>query len=166
MEALFQVTLNNTYRSIDEMIKISFIVISLLLFSNCSMNNTYKDISSDQNPNEAHNELVTKIHIPEDYKFITGVDTDFIRITILDLDKKNCTGFYKDNKFEPINDTFPQIFIGINYLDSVYRQLPATNKLLRLSGKAKFTNWIYLLDTTTCRLYGLISFPDWNGHTK
>ena len=130
------------------------------------MNNTYKDISPDQNPNEAHNELVTKISIPDGYKFIAGVDTDFIRITILDLDKKNCSEFYKKNKFESISDTLPQTFIGINYLDSVYRQLPDNNKLLRLSGKTNYTNWIYLLDTTTCRLYGHISFPDWKGHTK
>src|SRR5678816_3387065 len=94
---------------------ISLIVISFLFFSNCSMKNTYKDISPDQNPNEAHNELVTKIHIPEDYKFITGVDTDFIRITILDLDKKNCIAFYKTNKFEPVIDTLSQTFIGMNY---------------------------------------------------
>jgi len=123
-------------------------------------------MSPDLNPNEYHNELVTKIHIPEDYKFIAGVDTDFIRITILDLDKKNCTEFYKSNKFEPISDTFPQTFIGMNYLDNVYRQLPENNKLLKLSGKKNWTNWIYLLDTTTCRLYGHISFPDLNGHTK
>ena len=123
-------------------------------------------MSPVQNSNEFHNELVTNIHIPEGYKFITGVDTDFIRITILDLDKSKCTEFYKDNKFEPINDTLPQTFIGINYLDSDYRQLPGNNKLLRISGKAKWTTWIYLLDTTTCRLYGQISFPDMNGHTK
>ena len=64
-------------------------------------------MSPGQNPNEYHNELVTKIHIPGDYKFIAGADTDFIRITILDLDKINCTAFYKSNKFEPINDTLP-----------------------------------------------------------
>ena len=123
-------------------------------------------MSPDQNPNEFNNELVTKIHIPEGYNFITGVDTDFIRITILDLDTKNCTEFYKSNKFEPVNDTLPQTFIGMNYLDSVYRLLPDNNKLLKLSGKNNWTNWIYLLDTTTCRLYGHISFPDLNGHTK
>ena len=145
---------------------ISLIVLSFLFFTDCSTNNTYKDISPDQNPNEAHNELVTKIHIPEGYKFITGVDTDFIRITILDLDKINCIKFYKDNKFELINDTLPQTFIGMNYIDSAYRQLPDNNKLLRITGKAKWTNWIYLLDTVTCRLYGHISFPDLNGHTK
>jgi len=144
----------------------SILVISLLFLTNCTNNNTYKDISPGENPNEAHNELVTKIHIPEGYKFIAGVDTDFIRITILDLDKSKCTEFYKSNKFEPVTDTFPQTFIGINYLDSNYRKLPDNNKLLKLSGKAKFTNWVYLLDTTTCRLYGQISFPDWNGHTK
>jgi hypothetical protein len=145
---------------------VSLIVISFLFFNNCSMDKACKDISPDQNPNGAHNELVTKIHIPEGYKFITGVDTDFIRITILDLDKKNCTEFYKTNKFESINDTFHQTFIDMDYLDSVYTQLPDNNKLLRLSGKNNWTNWIYLLDTTTCRLYGHISFPDWYGHTK
>jgi len=144
----------------------SLIVLLLLFYSGCSTNNTYKDISPVQNPNEVHNELVTKISIPEGYTFVAGVDTDFIRITILDLDKKSCTKFYKDNKFEPLNDTSPQIFIGMNYLDSAYRQLPVNNKLLKISGKARFTNWIYLLDTTTCRLYGHISFPDLNGHTK
>ena len=142
------------------------IAISILFFSNCSTNKTYKEMSPEQNPNEFHNELVTKIHIPEGYNFVTGVDTDFIRITILDLDKTNCIKFLKDNKFEPINDTLPQTFIGMNFLDSVYRQLPGNNKLIKLSGKNKWTNWIYLLDTTTCRLYGHISFPDLNGITK
>jgi len=146
--------------------RILLALISFLFLTNCSTNNTYKDISPRENPNEAHNELVTKIHIPEGYKFISGVDTDFIRITILDLDKNKCTEFYKSNNFEPVTDTFPQTFIGIIYLDSNYRKLPDNNKLLKLSGKAKFTKWIYLLDTTTCRLYGQISFPDWNGHTK
>ena len=146
--------------------EISLVFISFLLFSNCSTNNSYKDISPDQNPDEFHNELVTKIHIPEGYKFITGVDTDFIRITILDLDKNKCIEFSRDNKFESIKDTFPQTFIGMNYLDSIYRQLPDNSKLLRISGKVKWTKWTYLLDTATCRLYGHISFPDMNGHTK
>ena len=123
-------------------------------------------MSPDQNPNEFHNELVTKIHIPEDYKFIAGADTDFIRITILDLDKNNCTALYKSNKFEPINDTLPLSPVCWNYLDSSFRQLPDKSKLVRLSGKNNWTNWIYLLDTTTCRLYGHISFPDLNGRTK
>ncbi len=146
--------------------RISLIVISFLFFNNCTMNNTYKDISPDKNPNEAHNELVTKIHIPEVYEFITGVDTDFIRITILDLDKQNCKQIYYSNKLESINNSVPQTFIGMNYLDSAYRKIPDNNKLLRLSGKNNWTTWIYLLDTTNCRLYGQISFPDLNGHTK
>jgi len=123
-------------------------------------------MSPEQNPNEYHNELVTQIHIPEGYTFITGIDSDFIRITIVDLEKLNCKKFYADNKFEPIQDTSSQVFFGLNYLDSIYRQTPSNNKLLKLSGTNSFTTWIYLLDTTTCRLYGQISFPDLKGKTK
>jgi hypothetical protein len=146
--------------------RIFLLFISFLFFSNCSPDNSSKETLTDPKFNKEHNEQVTKIHSPEGYKFNTEVYIDFIRISIIDLDKKNCAKFNKDNKFEPINDTLPQTLIGMNYLDSVYRQLPDNNKLVRISGKAKWTKWIYLLDTTTCRLYCHFSFPDYNGYTK
>src|SRR4051812_35917225 len=102
--------------------------ISFLFFINCSPDNSKKETLINPEFNKEHNEQVTKIRLPEDYKFITEVDIDFIRISIIDLDKKTCSKFYKDNKFEPISDTLPQTLIGIDYLDSAYRQLPGNNK--------------------------------------
>ncbi len=147
------------------MIRVPQLVIFFVLFSSCVLNNP-KDILPAKHPNIEHNELITKVHIPEGSKFITGVDTNFIRITVLDLDKVSCKAFFTSNKFGPVNDTFPQFFVGIGYLDTRYQQLPDNNKLVKLSGKNNWTTWVYLLDTTTCRLYGQISFPDLDGYTK
>ena len=141
-----------------------FIVVSI----SCSPNleNNIKYPQTDSRFNKDHNEQVTKIYLPEDYKFITEVDTDFIRITIIDLDKKNCAKFYRDNNFKPIDDTLPLTLACINYLDSAYRHLPSNNKMLINSGKVIQTYWTYLLDTSTCRLYCHISFPGYHGLTK
>ena len=115
---------------------------------------------------KAHSEFVTNIKFPEDYIFITGVDTDVIRITILDLDKKNCMKFYTNNNFEPIGDTLPRPLACMNYLDSAHRHLPDYKKLLIKHGINNRTYWTYLIDTTTCRLYCHISFPDYDGLAK
>ncbi len=100
--------------------RISLLFLSTLFFSNCTPGSN-KETLIDPKFSKEHNQEVTKIRIPDGYKFITEVDTDFIRISIVDLDKINCTKFYKDNKFEPINDTVPLTLIGMDYLDSAYR---------------------------------------------
>jgi len=147
---------------------IFLIVISFLFFSNCSSNHNNNNTTSVTNSTfeKAHSEFVTNIKFPEDYIFITGVDTDVIRITILDLDKNNCMKFYTDNNFEPIGDTLPRPLACIHYLPSPYRQLPDYKKLLIKHGINNRTYWTYLIDTTTCRLYCHISFPDYNGLAK
>jgi hypothetical protein len=149
---------------------ISLIFVSFLFFSNCSSNHNNNNNNTTSVTNstfeKAHSEFVTNIKFPEDYKFITGVDTDVIRITIFDLDKKSCMKFYRDNSFEPIGDTLPRPLACMNYLDSAYRHLPDYKKLLIKYGINNRTYWTYLIDTTTCRLYCHISFPDYNGLAK
>ncbi len=66
----------------------------------------------------------------------------------------------------PINDTFSQTLLGIQYLDTSLQQLPDNSKLLRRRGKGNGTLWMCLLDTTTCTLYFNFSYPDTQGNTK
>ena len=147
---------------------IPLLVTSFLFFCNCSPAPRDSNIKTltDSTFEKVHSEFVTNINFPEDYKFITGVDSNFIRITILDLDKNKCMKFYTDNNFEPIGDTLPRPLACMDYLPSRYRQLPEYKKLLIKHGINNRTYWTYLLDTTTCRLYCHISFPDYDGHTK
>ena len=148
--------------------KRSLIVISFLFFSNCSHSpeNSNLKTLTDSTFEKTHSELITQIHFPEGYKFITGVDSNFIRITILDLDKKNCMKFYKENNLQPIEDTLPQNLSCMNYLDSAYTHLPDNKEMVIKRDTNNRTYWTYLLDTTTCRLYCHISFPDYDGLTK
>ena len=147
---------------------IPLLVISFLFFCNCSHSPRNSNIKTptDSTFEKVHSEFVTNINFPEGYKFISGVDSNFIRITILDLDKKNCIQFYKENKFVPVHDTLPQKLSCMNYLDSAYRHLPDNEKLVIKRDTNNRTYWTYLLDTTTCRLYCHISFPDNDGYTK
>lgn len=143
---------------------ISVIFISLLLFSGCSTGDSNKDFLTEPTFEKEYYEKVTNIKFPKNYKVIASADNgEFVTITIIDLSETDCKKFSTDNKFEPIEDKFPQDLIGVGYLDSVYRQIPDNNKLLRNWGNNKKTNWIYLLDTTTCRLYCQIDYPDWAG---
>lgn len=108
---------------------------------------------------------LAKIQIPDSYRFITGAVKNFIRIIVIDLDKKDCVEFYKTNEFEPIGDGLPRPLACMNYLDSKYWH-PDNKKLLCKFGWAKRTYWTYLLDTTNCRLYFHVSAPDYNAYTK
>ncbi|MEO8759596.1 MAG: hypothetical protein ABI388_01365 [Bacteroidia bacterium] len=126
-------------------------------------------------------ELVTRIEFPKDFKVISNPPAQtatLVRTAIIELNKNDCIKFYKMYKFEPIEDTIsPQLF-GSNYMDSIYKLIPDRGKYLNKYGKnygsplyfkynkEKDTNWLYLLDTTTCRLYCLISYADLKGYAK
>jgi len=143
--------------------KISLIFISFFFLCSCSTEEAKKDAVVEPTFDKVFYESVTSIKFPKDYKFITTADNgEFLTITIIDLNKNDWAKFAKDNKFEPIDDKFSQKqqLFGTNILDSTYSHVPENNKLLRNWGSNKKTNWIYLLDTTTYRLYCQIDYPD------
>ncbi len=90
--------------------------------------------------------------------------------------------FYKAHKFSTFKDTLilddptsilkgpfmsaSDSLYGLQYLDSANRQLPDKKKLLRLKGKSHPVKWMYLIDTTTCKLYIHFSFARNDGSTK
>ena len=148
--------------------KILSIFISLFFLSCGSPDNSVKD-SPYKFSGQDQYELVTRIKFPKDFKVITnpplGFD-DFVRQTVIELNKNDCVKFYRTNKFVPVQDTISSPFDGSGYSDSLYRQIPDRRKFLHSYGRNNYTNWFYLLDTTTCRLYCLISYPDKKGYTK
>jgi hypothetical protein len=111
-------------------------------------------------------ENLSKIKFPETSRLLTTVDSNFSTIAIIKFHKSFCSQFCSEYKFQSIKDTFPQTLLGQLYLNRSYQQLPDNNKLLRRRGKGGGTLWMYLLDTTTCRLYCNFSFPDTEGNTK
>ena len=123
-------------------------------------------ISCGDSFEKSYYEKTTNIKFPDNYEFVASADNgEWMTITILDLDKNECKKFVADNNFQPINDFFPRLD-GLAYLDSSVRQLPDKNVLLmnhhdKQPGK---TGWTYFIDTTTCRLYCEINYPDWGGN--
>ena len=115
---------------------------------------------------KSYYEKVTRIKFPDNYKFVATADNgEYLTITILDLDKKDCKKFIADNNFQSISDFFPKM-IGLGYLDSSLRKLPDRKLLLmnyhdKQPGK---TGWMYFIDTTNCRLYCEIDYPDSDGN--
>lgn len=106
-------------------------------------------------------EKVSGIKLPNDYTLIATVDNgEFVTATILDFNQTDCLKFCKDNNFKPIPSTDFVTLMGINFIDSAYRKLPNQNQLLRNWGSKGSNNWTYLLDTTNCRLYCEIVYPD------
>jgi len=108
---------------------------------------------------------ITNIKFPDNYELVATIDNgEFKTMTVLDLDKIDCKKFIRDNNFQPITDFFPTMN-GFIFIDKKIRKLPDKNVLLmnyhdKESGK---TGWTYLIDTTTCRLYCEIDYPDWGG---
>lgn len=106
-------------------------------------------------------EKVSGIKLPHEYTLITTVDNgEFVTATILDFNHTDCQKFCKDNNFEPIPSTDSITLMGIYFIDSAYRKLPNQNQLLLNWGSKGSNNWTYLLDTTNCRLYCEIFYPD------
>ena len=116
---------------------------------------------------KSYYEKTTNIQFPDKYKFVATADNgEFMTITILDLDKDGCRKFIADNNFQPFTDNFPPRLIGLAYLDSSLRNLPDSKVLLvnRHGKEYGKTGWTYFIDTTTCRLYCEIDYPDWGGN--
>lgn len=111
-------------------------------------------------------EKVTKIKFPAKYKVVATADNgEFVTITIIDLDKKDCRKFIAENKFErwDMNNAFP--YEGLSLLGSNYRIFPDTKSYFA-NYKSKvpgLTGWTYVIDTLTCRLYAEIEYPDMGG---
>ncbi len=147
------------------MIKRTSISILLIFLLGCS--NSGEEFSADKKTSKLEfYENITGIKFPKQSKVISVVDSDFCSVAIIDFDRSYCNQFYSYNNFRSINVKFTQTLLRQLYLDSVYRQLPDNSKLLRRRGKGNGTLWMYLLDTTTSRLYCNFSYPDNNGYTK
>ena len=115
---------------------------------------------------KSYYEKTTNIKFPDNYKFVATADNgEFMTIAILDLGKKDCKKFITEYNFEPITDFFPKM-IGIAYLDGNLGKLPdRTVSLVKYNDKEPGkVGWTYLIDTTTCRLYCEIDYPDWDGN--
>jgi len=112
---------------------------------------------------KSYYQKTTNIKFPDNYELVATTDNgEFMTMTILDLAKIDCKKFIKDNNFQPITDFFPTMD-GLRFIDKKIGKLPDKNILLmnhhdRQSGK---TGWTYIIDTTTCRLYCEIDYPDW-----
>lgn len=112
-------------------------------------------------------ELITKIKFPDQFNTITTSDNgEFLTITILELRKEDCKKFIVENNFQPVDQTHVSYLMGLNQLDSAYQKLPDNKTLFeravnKIPGK---TGWTYLIDTTTCRLYCEIDYPDRGGN--
>ena len=134
-----------------------YFTLCVLLLMSCSSKSFEKD----------YYERITKIEFPNNYKIIATADNgEFLTITILDLDKSSCKDFIANNKFEPVDQTYPINLMGLNFLDSSFSHLPNSKSLLerhvpKQEGKV---GWTYLLDTTTFRLYCEIDYPDFAGN--
>ena len=130
---------------------------------------------------QEHYELITNIKFPADFKIISNAPMpagEKIRKTIIELNKKDCLKFSQYNGFTAVKDTISPLLFGSSMMDSVYRLIPDRNKFLHKYGKNyygsdyfnyfkdKNTNWVYLLDTSTCRLYCLISYSNLYGYAK
>ncbi len=126
-------------------------------------------------------ELITHIELPNNYKIIsndTSSSGSLVKKTIIELNRTDCIEFCKNNGFGPVNDSISPLLFGSSLMDSIYRLIPDRSKFLHKYGKRsaspkyfkydteKNTNWVYLLDTTTCKLYCLVSFADLNGYAK
>jgi hypothetical protein len=108
-------------------------------------------------------ERTTEIEFPNKYKMIATADNhEFLTITILDLDKSSCKDFARDNKFVPVDQTYPINLMGLHLLDTSLAKLPNPKTLVErhVSKQIGKVGWVYLLDTTTCRLYCEIEYPD------
>jgi hypothetical protein len=113
-------------------------------------------------------EKSTGIIFPRDYKVVTSFDNgEFMTITILDLNKSDCKKFIDDNKFKSTENIdslplySPPNLSGLAWLDSCYGELPDKNLLANEKSFPNGTGWTYYIDTTTCRLYCQINYPDW-----
>lgn len=125
------------------------------------------DCSSHPDFEASYYEQTTKIKFPSKYNFVATADNgEFLTITILDLDKAVCKNFVHDNHFNSIDEKHPPYLFGLNFLDSIYKNLPNTKTLLvrkvdKINGKI---GWTYLVDTAKCRLYCEIDYPDAGGN--
>ncbi len=112
-------------------------------------------------------EKVTKIKFPTKYNVVATADNvEYVTITILDIDKTDCKKFIIENNFKLAKKEYWHFSVGKHFLDSSYFLLPNTDSsFIRSVGKVPGkVGWTYLIDTTNCRLYCEINYPDWGGN--
>ena len=156
--------------------KIFLFSISFLLFSCGAPDSPEKTLTWEEQYAQ-----ITHVDFPKGFKLISNSPSnsnDLIKKTIIDLSQKDCQTFYKSYGFMPVEDTVSQHLFSSKLMDSIYKLIPDRKKFLHLYGKKSGSpkyfkyniendaNWVYLLDTTTCRLYCLISNADFNGYTQ
>ena len=156
--------------------KIILFSISFLLFNCGAPDSSEKTLTWEEQYAQ-----ITHVDFPKGFKIISNTppnSNDLIKKTVIEIRQKDCQEFHKSYGFGPVQDTTSPLLFGSKLMDSVYRLIPDRNKFLHLYGKKsaspkyfkynteKGANWVYLLDTKTCRLYCLISKADLNGYAK
>jgi hypothetical protein len=143
------------------------IFITILLATHCSTSPENDFYTQDKKLSKLEFcENITGTKFPEESRIVTSADSNFVSIVIIKFHKHFHSDFMAANKFFPIKDSFPQTLLGIEYLDSTYKHIPENSRLLRRRGRGNGTLWMCLLDTTTCRIYCNLSFPNTKGNTK
>ena len=156
--------------------QLSKLLLLFIFVTSCSPNNEEKVLTWEE-----EYELITNIKLPKDYKVISATplnSDDRVKKTIIELNEKDCKDFYENKGFRAVEDTVSPTLFNSKLIDSIYRLIPERNKFIHRYGKQyadptyfkydtkKKANWVYLLDTTNCRLYCLISTADLNCYVK
>jgi len=167
----------------DNSMKKTLLLISSLCLLGCEpSDNFYQDNNSDDQhyvfSGQDQYEQVSLLIFPKDFKvisnpkmpdgdFIRKIATpgSFIRKTVIEINKSDYSKFLRDNKFYPLTDTVPRILTS-SLFDSIYQNISDKNIFLQKYGKKTGIKWAYFLDTTTYRLYCVISYPGYDGHAK
>jgi hypothetical protein len=133
--------------------KISFLFLIVFLLSACL---NWADDLFDKD----YYEKTTKINFPDNYTTLATVDNgEFLTLTILKLSKSDCISFINKYNFSPVR-THKLELIGLNWLDKKYQNLPGKNMLVKEKWFDNGIGWIYLMDTSSFKLYCQINYPD------
>ncbi len=134
------------------------LLVTITVMNCCTTNTSFE---------KEYYENITKIKFPHKYKIVATEDNgEFLTITIIDLDKDDCRKFVSENNFKPINNEYSANLMGLNFLKENFKKISNTKSLLirqlgKIEGK---TGWTYLVDTTKCRIYCEIDYPDFGGN--
>lgn len=110
-------------------------------------------------------QAVSSIKLPEDTGIIDCQDNlEWTVQAIFQLPDIDLWGFISENEFQPVEKSTgfeSNLFI---LLPKKHRQPPDTEQLYSVAGTNDGrTNWSYILDKKTGKLWAHINYPDWGG---
>jgi hypothetical protein len=112
-------------------------------------------------------ESTTKIKFPSEFQVIAqGVQSEFVEISILQLNKKDKDDFLAINNFKPASGTNYSLF-ALKYLDTIHQKISEKDHLFynynMYVPKSDDIGWLYMYDTLTNKLYCQVQYPDPGG---